>query len=62
MVYVTAAISAGEKQIARALDRKDIASRVLAKIGDIPHTTQRYRFVAMNMIAECMCELSINEL
>lgn len=112
MVYVTAAISAGEKQIARglreagfpiiillergfpapdsphyryykpqgiyfeacaagkllliepsaeALERKDIASRVLAKTGDIPHATQRYRFVAMNMIAERMCELSINE-
>ena len=37
---------------AEMLERNDIAERVEAKIGDIPHTTQRYRFVAMNMIAE----------
>lgn len=108
MVYVTAAISAGEKRVARALreagfpliillergfpapdsphyryfkpqgvyfeacaagklllvepcadvlERPDIVSCVTTKIGNIPHTTQRYRFVAMNVIAECMCEL-----
>lgn len=105
-VYVTAAISEGEKRIARALreggypliillekgfpkpesphyryfkpqgvyfeacaagklllvepaaevlERPNIASRVRAKIGDIPHTALRYRFVAMNMVAEEMC-------
>ena len=104
-VYVTAAISEGEKQIARALreanfpliillhegfptpenphysyykpqgvyfeactagkllliephaeimERPDIVQKVVAKIGNIPHTSQRYRFVAMNMIAEEM--------
>ena len=109
MVYVTAAISEGEKLISRALreagfpivillergfpspesphyryfkpqgvyfeacaagklllvepssallERQDIAARVIAKTGDIPHDTQRYRFVAMNVIAECMCELA----
>ena len=40
------------------LERQDIAARVIAKTGDIPHDTQRYRFVAMNVIAECMCELA----
>lgn len=104
-IYVTAAISEGEKQIARALreagfpliillhegfptpdnphysyykpqgvyfeacaagkllliephaeimERPDIVQKVVAKIGNIPHTSQRYRFVAMNMIAEEM--------
>lgn len=103
MVFITAAISKGEKQIARALreegypliillekgfpepssphyryfkpqgvyfeacaagkllliepsadtlERPDIAERVTAKIGVIPHSNQRYRFVAMNIIAE----------
>ena len=42
---------------AEAITRPAIAQRVMAKIGDIPHTTQRYRFVAMNMIAELLCEL-----
>ena len=42
---------------AEAITRPDIAQRVMAKIGDIPHSTQRYRFVAMNMIAEHLCEL-----
>ena len=45
------------EQDAEAITRPDIAQRVMAKIGDIPHTTQRYRFVAMNMIAEHLCEL-----
>lgn len=40
------------------LERQDIAARVIAKTGDIPRDTQRYRFVAMNVIAECMCELA----
>lgn len=43
---------------AEQLERQDIAARVIAKTGDIPHNTQRYRFVAMNVIAECMCELA----
>lgn len=102
-VYVTAAISDGEKTIARALreagypliillengfpkpddphytfykpqglyfeacakaqlflvepspeffNRPDIAAKVTAKAGDIPHTTRRYRFLALNAIAE----------
>ena len=41
---------------AEILERPDIASRVIAKTGNIPHSTQRYRFVAMNIIAECMCD------
>ena len=40
---------------AEALERPDIVQRVVAKTGNIPHTTQRYRFVAMNKIAEAMC-------
>lgn len=34
------------------LERPDIVERVSAKVGDIPHESQRYRFVAMNAIAE----------
>ena len=41
---------------AEILERPDIASRVIVKTGNIPHSTQRYRFVAMNVIAECMCD------
>ncbi len=37
------------------LERGDIVERVVARIGNIPHETQRYRFVAMNVIAEHMC-------
>ena len=106
-VYVTAAISEGEKQIARALreagfpliillekgfpapddphynyfkpqgvyfeacaagkllliephrdllDREDIAAKTEAKVGHIPHDSQRYRFVAMNILAEDICK------
>ena len=106
-VYVTAAISEGEKQIARALreagfpliillekgfpapddphynyfkpqgvyfeacaagkllliephrdllDRDDIATKTEAKVGHIPHDSQRYRFVAMNILAEDICK------
>ena len=39
---------------AEIMERPDIVQKVVAKIGDIPHTSQRYRFVAMNMIAEEM--------
>ena len=34
------------------LEREDIKEQVTAKVGDIPHETKRYRFVAMNAIAE----------
>lgn len=34
------------------LDRPDIEEAVTAKVGTIPHDSQRYRFVAMNIIAE----------
>ena len=34
------------------LNREDIAAKTEAKVGPIPHDSQRYRFVAMNMIAE----------
>lgn len=40
---------------AEALERPEVAQRVIAKTGNIPHTTQRYRFVAMNVIADVMC-------
>jgi hypothetical protein len=39
---------------AEIMERPDIVQKVVAKIGNIPHTSQRYRFVAMNMIAEEM--------
>lgn len=35
-----------------ALERADIVETVTAKVGKIPHESQRYRFVAMNVIAE----------
>ena len=41
---------------AEALERPEVAQRVIAKTGNIPHTTQRYRFVAMNVIADVMCD------
>ena len=103
VVYITGAISEGEKQIAQALrengyplivilhegfpkpedphyryfkpqgvyfeacaagkllliepdkellEREDIVALTEAKVGHIPHESQRYRFVAMNMIAD----------
>ena len=106
-IFITAAISEGEKQIARALreagfpliillekgfpapddphynyfkpqgvyfeacaagkllliephrdllDREDIAAKTEAKVGHIPHDSQRYRFVAMNILAEDICK------
>ena len=33
------------------LDRSDIAAQVTAKAGDIPHTSKRYRFLALNALA-----------
>ena len=104
-IFITAAISEGEKQIARALreagfpliillekgfpapddphysyfkphgvyfeacaagklllvephaeflERADIVAKTETKVGHIPHISQRYRFVAMNMVAEMM--------
>lgn len=109
-VYITAAISEGEKQIARAIrekgyplivllekgfpaedsphykyykpqgvyfeacaagklllvepskelfEREDIVARVETKVGKIPHETLRYRFVALNTIAEEMVSGSL---
>ena len=37
---------------ASVLERPDIIERAEAKIGAIPHDSRRYRFVAMNLIAE----------
>ena len=34
------------------LELPDIEEKVTAKVGNIPHESQRYRFVAMNAIAE----------
>ena len=34
------------------LEREDIVALTEAKVGHIPHESQRYRFVAMNMIAD----------
>lgn len=33
-------------------ERPDIATKIIAKAGDIPHDTQRYRFLALNAMAE----------
>lgn len=41
---------------AEVLERSEIVARAEAKIGKIPHDTQRYRFVAMNMVAEMMAD------
>ena len=41
---------------AETLERPDIVARVEEKIGNIPHEAQRYRFIALNVIAEFMCE------
>lgn len=38
-----------EKEV---LERSDIEEKVTDKVGNIPHESQRYRFVAMNVIAE----------
>ena len=111
-IFITAAISEGEKQIARALreaemplivllhegfpkpddphyqyykpsgvyfeacakgklllvepyeqvfELPDIVQRTEDKVGKIPHDTQRYRFVAMNMVAEKIAGESAKE-
>lgn len=39
------------------LERPDIEEKVTAKIGNIPHNSQRYRFVALNQMAEEICQL-----
>ena len=39
---------------AEVLERADIVAKTEAKVGHIPHNAQRYRFVAMNMVAEMM--------
>ena len=33
-------------------ERPEIAGKVTAKTGDIPHNAKRWRFVALNAIAE----------
>lgn len=38
------------------MDRSDIAAQVIAKAGDIPHTSLRYRFLALNAIAQAMIQ------
>ena len=38
------------------LEREDIKAKVTSKAGDIPHESQRYRFLAMNAIAEEMAD------
>lgn len=40
---------------AEAFEQQDIVAKVVAKTGNIPHNTKRYRFVALNMMAESMC-------
>lgn len=40
---------------AESFEQKGIVANVMAKTGDIPHTTQRYRFVALNVMGESMC-------
>ena len=40
-----------------ALEREDIQEQVVAKVGEIPHESQRYRFVAMNVLAEYIANI-----
>jgi hypothetical protein len=37
---------------AEMFERPEIVERTQAKVGDIPHDTKRWRFVAMNFMAE----------
>ena len=37
------------------LENPKVAAQVIAKAGDIPHDTLRYRFLALNVLAEEMC-------
>lgn len=39
------------------LEQSEIVTKVSTKVGNIPHDSQRYRFVAMNAIAEDLAEL-----
>lgn len=39
------------------LEQPEIATKVNNKVGNIPHDSQRYRFVAMNIIADDLAEL-----
>lgn len=39
------------------LEQPEIVTKVSTKVGNIPHDSQRYRFVAMNAIAEDLAEL-----
>ena len=39
---------------AEVLERADIVAKTEAKVGHIPHNAQRYRFMAMNKVAEMM--------
>lgn len=41
---------------AEAFEHQDIVACVITKTGNIPHNALRYRFVALNMMAESMCE------
>ena len=43
------------------LDSPDIAAIVAAKAGNIPHETKRYRFLALNAIADKMSTANANE-
>ena len=38
------------------LEMPEIVEKTEAKVGKIPHDAQRYRFVAMNMVAEGIAE------
>ena len=40
------------------LNREDIAAKVIAKTGDISHESKRYRFVAMNALADELSDIS----
>ena len=39
------------------LEQPEIVTKVSTKVGNIPHDSQRYRFVAMNIIADDLAEL-----
>lgn len=42
----------------QALEMPQVVAQAEAKVGSIPHSSQRYRFVAMNMIAEIIASHS----
>ncbi len=41
---------------AEELERPDVVAKVAAKIGDIPHDSKRWKFMAMNEIAEVLSQ------